>query len=138
MELNPNLVFNGNAEEALNHYRAALGGELQVMRYADSPASEQTSPDWANKVIFGSLRSPAGTLNIMDAPPERAGEPGDNFMLSVNTETAEQTDSIFAKLLEGGSVVMPLERTFWSPRFGMLTDKFGIKWMVNLSQGTAQ
>ncbi len=136
MELHPNLVFNGNAEEALNHYRDALGGELQIMRFAESPASDQASPDWQDKVIFGSLRSPGGTLNIMDAPPDRAGERGGNFMLSVNTETPQQTEAAFAKLLEGGTVVMPLEKTFWSPRFGMLTDKFGIKWMINLSEAT--
>lgn len=133
MQLNANLVFNGNAEDALEHYRDALGGKVEIMRFSESPAAGSVSPEWANKIIYGSLHSPAGLLNVMDAPPDRAGAPGDNFVLGVQTETPTQTDELFSRLVAGGSVIMPLDKTFWSPRFGMLTDKFGIKWMVNLA-----
>jgi PhnB protein len=134
MQLSPNLVFNGNAEEVLAHYCDALGGDVEIMRFSESPESGNVSPDWGNKVIYGTLRSPAGVLAAMDAPPGRGGsQPGDNFVLGVQTETPAQTDQIFSKLAAGGSVMMPLDKTFWSPRFGMLTDKFGIKWMVNLA-----
>jgi PhnB protein len=81
--------------------------------------------------LYGRLRSSAGIVNIMDAPPGRAGEPGDNFMLGVQTDSEAQTDEVFAKLAEGGSVIMPLAKTFWSLRFGMVTDKFGVKWLIN-------
>ena len=67
MKLNPNLVFNGIAEPALEHYRDALGGDIEIMRFADSPAAGSVEPDWADKVIYGTLRSPAGNLNAMDA-----------------------------------------------------------------------
>lgn len=133
MELNPNLVFNGNAEEVLHYYRDALGGEIQIMRFGESPAAAEVTPEWANKVIYGSLRSPAGVVNAMDAPPGRGDAPGENFILGVQTDSASQTDEIFSKLAAGGSITMPLDKTFWSPRFGMCTDKFGVKWMVNLT-----
>lgn len=132
MQLQPNLAFNGNAEEVLAHYRAALGGEVEITRFGQTPAAQEVPPEWAGKVAYGTLRSPAGIINAMDAPPGRAGEAGDNLMLGIQTEVREQVDEIFAKLSAGGSVTMPLDKTFWSPRFGMLTDKFGIKWMINL------
>jgi PhnB protein len=136
MQLNPNLIFNGNAEEVLQHYRDALGGEVSIMRFAYSPAAESVAPGWANKVIYGTLRSSAGILNVMDAPADRGGAPGDNFVLGIEAENAAQVDEIFAKLSAGGTVTMPLDRTFWSPRFGMLTDRFGVKWMINLCEAS--
>lgn len=135
MQLTPNLVFKGNAESALHHYHQALGGELEIRRFSETPAANSVSAEWADKVAHGSLRSPAGTVSAMDAPCERGGAAGDNFVLSLETHEQSQTDEVFAKLLDGGTVDMPLEKTFWSPRFGMLTDKFGIKWMVNQSGG---
>jgi PhnB protein len=134
MKLNPNLVFSGIAESVLEHYRDALGGDVEIMRFADSPAAGSVEPAWANKVIYGTLRSPAGNLNVMDAPPGRAGTPGSNFVLGIETESRAQVDQIFSKLSASGAVTMPLDKTFWSPRFGMLTDKFGIKWMINLCE----
>jgi PhnB protein len=133
MQLNPNLAFNGNAEEVLDHYRNALGGDVEIVRFAGTPAAGSVSPEWATKVLYGTLRSPVGTVNVMDAPADRAGKPGDNFSIGIQTESEAQTDAIFSKLAQGGVVTMPLDKTFWSPRFGMLTDKFGIKWMVSLS-----
>lgn len=131
MQISPHLVFPGNSEAVLQHYRDALGGDLEIMRFAGSPAEEQMPAGWGEKVLYGTLRSPFGLVHCMDASPERAGTPGDNFVLGVDTDSEAQTDEIFAKLLAGGSVVMPLQKTFWSPKFGMLTDRFGIKWMVN-------
>lgn len=136
MQLQPNLAFNGNAEEVLAHYRDALGGEVEIRRYGETPLAQQMPPECKAKVAYGTLRSPAGTINAMDAPPGRAGEPGDNFILGVQSESREQIDEIFSKLSAGGSVTMPLEKTFWSARFGMLTDKFGIKWMLNLVEAS--
>jgi PhnB protein len=130
--MQPNLFFSGNAEEALEYYRSATGGEVEIRRFTELPADQHSAPEWANKVLYGTLRSPLGILNAMDAPPDRAGKPGDNFALSILTTTEAQTDAVFAKLSAGGTVTMPLEKTFWSPKFGMCTDKFGIKWMVSL------
>lgn len=131
MQLSPHLAFNGIAETVLEHYRNAIGGEVEITRFAQTPAAGTVPADWAHKVIYGTLRSPAGIVNVMDAPPGRAGEPGDNFMLGINTDSEGQTDEVFAKLAEGGSVIMPLEKTFWSSRFGMVADKFGVTWLIN-------
>jgi PhnB protein len=136
VQLNPNLVFNGNAEEVLAHYRDALGGEVEITRFAQTPVAQRVSADWADKIVYGTLRSPAGIVNVMDAPPGRGGEPGENFILGIQTESTAQLDEIFSKLSAGGSVTMPPDATFWSPRFGMLTDKFGIKWMINLVEAS--
>jgi PhnB protein len=129
--MHPNLHFKGNAEEVLRHYRAAFGGDVEIVRFAGTPAAESAPPDWADKVLYGTLRSPLGVINIMDAPCERAEEPGGNVAIAVLTTSEAQTDAVFSQLSAGGRVTMPLEQTFWAAKFGMCTDKFGTKWMVN-------
>jgi PhnB protein len=130
--MQPNLAFNGNAAEALAHYRDAFGGDLNIMRFAGSPAAGEVPAEWSDKVLYGTLSSPLGVVNTMDAPPGRGPQmPGDNFSIGVLPASAAQAEAVFAKLAAGGSVLMPLEKTFWAERFGMVTDKFGIKWMIN-------
>jgi len=131
MQLIPYLFFNGNAEEVLEFYRGALGGNVEIMRFAGSPAADYAPADWGSKVLHGRLDTPAGTVCVMDAAEDRAGRPGDNFSISIQVENEGQADGIFSRLIAGGKVMMPLEKTFWSKKFGMLTDKFGIKWMVS-------
>jgi len=131
MQINPYLVFNGNAEEVLEFYRGALGGKLELTRFEGSLAAEHAPPGWGQKVMHGRLDSPAGVIMASDASPERGGKPGDNFSIAIHVDNEGQADVIFSKLAAGGTVTMPLEKTFWSAKFGMLTDKFGIGWMVN-------
>lgn len=130
MNLNPYLHFNGNAEEALEHYRDALGGEIEILRYAGSPAERCAPSEWGSKVLHGALRSRAGLILASDATTDRVNNPGDNFEVAIQVDTEKDADSVFGKLATGGQVTMPLDETFFSPKFGMLTDKFGIKWMV--------
>jgi PhnB protein len=131
MQINAYLHFNGNAEEVLEFYRGALGGEVEIMRFAGSPAAASVPDDWGNKVLHGVLRSPAGQLMASDATKDRVNNPGDNFSLSIGTEDEAEADAVFAKLSAGGTVTMPFEKTFWGAKFGMVTDKYGISWMVN-------
>jgi PhnB protein len=131
--MQPNLIFKGNAADVLAYYREAFGGELDITHFAGSPAAEYAPPGWGDKVVYGTLYSPLGIVHAMDAPPGRAGEPGDNFAISIQTPTEAATESVFAKLSADGAVTMPLEKTFWSPKFGMCTDKFGVKWMISLT-----
>jgi PhnB protein len=133
MQLRPNLFFSGNAEDALRHYAAALGGEIELMRFAGSPAAEAVPPEWSEKILYGSVRSAYGQVNVMDAPPGREGTPGDNFAIAVDVDDEDSASAIFAKLGAGGNVNMPFETTFFAKKFGMVTDKFGIKWMVNVA-----
>jgi PhnB protein len=132
MSTTPYLIFTGSAEEVLEHYRAALGGELEIARYATAPGDSPVEPEWSDKVMHGSLRSPLGNVNVMDAPPERAGTPGDNFAIGIRTEDEAQAAAAFAKLAAGGTVLMPFEKTFFANKFGMCNDKFGIKWLVQV------
>ena len=130
MPLTPYLFFKGNSEEVLEHYRDAIGGKVEIVRFADTPVAGSMPPEWGNKVLHGTLNSPVGVVNIMDAPPGREGSPGDNFSIGIQADSETQAQSIFTKLSAGGTVMMPFEKTFWAEKFGMLTDKFGIKWMI--------
>jgi PhnB protein len=130
MSLTPTLFFKGDAEEALELYRDALGGNVDIRRYSEAAGRENGTDGWDNKVMYGMLTSAHGIVAAMDAPPERAGDPGDNFAIAIQT-SKDDTDGVFEKLSAGGSVTMPLQETFYSPRFGMLTDRFGVKWFVS-------
>lgn len=132
MQLSPTLFFTGNAEEALEFYRDALGGRIAIQRYKDAPPeSGQSSPDFADKVMYGTLTSPFGTISAMDAPPDRAGTPGDNFGISISGEEENLMSKAFTKLAESGRVIMPYGKTFFAANFGMTKDKFGITWLVS-------
>jgi PhnB protein len=130
MALTPHVFFNGNAEEVLELYRDALGGETEIVRFEGSPAAQGLPPEWGSKILYSALHSPLGDIGIMDAPPGRGGEAGGNFAIAIRAESEAQADAVFSKLVAGGTVIMPLGKTFWAEKFGMLSDKFGTKWMV--------
>jgi PhnB protein len=138
--LDPYLNFNGNCEEAFNFYRSVFGGEFQgVQRYSDMPPGagegQQDPHSQVPNHYVMHISLPIGpNSNLMGSDrPEAMGAatPGNNFSISVHTSNDEETDRIFNGLAEGGQVTMPLETQFWGARFGMLTDRFGINWMVN-------
>ena len=119
MKLNPYIHFAGNAEEAFNFYAAALNGEIsQIGRYGDSPMP--SDEDWKQKVMHARLLFGDNLLVISDVFKGQAVSTEGNIQLSVEVEN-----------VEGGSVTMPLQDTFWGARFGMLKDKVGINWMFN-------
>lgn len=132
MPLRPNLMFAGNAETVLTHYRAALGGDIEVIRFAGSPAEPHVPADWGTKVLYGTVHSPYGEVNVMDAPPGREGTPGDNFAIAIDVDDEGCAADVFAKLAADGTVLMPFEATFFARKFGMTNDKFGVKWMVRV------
>ncbi|HET6226358.1 MAG TPA: VOC family protein [Bacteroidia bacterium] len=134
--LNPYLNFNGNTEDAFNFYKSVFGGEFaQLQRFKDVP-SEQPMPDIdAQKIMHVAL--PIGKDNVLmgsDTPKGYQSIVGTNFSISVNAATEQETEKLFKGLSAGGKVTMPLEKTFWGAYFGMLTDKFGINWMVSTEQ----
>ncbi len=134
MALRPNLMFAGNAETALMHYRSALGGDLEIVRFAGSPAEHDVPADWAAKVLYGTVHTPYGDVNVMDAPPGREGSAGDNFAIAVDVADERTAADVFAKLAVDGAILMPFEVTFFARKFGMTNDKFGVKWMVSVPQ----
>jgi len=130
MAINPYIHFNGNAEEALGHYRDALGGELEILRFAGSPAEGCAPEGWGQKVLHGALQTKVGLILASDASKDRVSNPGDNIEIAVQVDSEVDAEQIFSKLGEGGDVTLPLAQTFFSPKFGMLVDKFGIRWIV--------
>ena len=138
MSLNPYLQFNGNAEQALQHYRAALGGNADIMRFDDFGVTESHVPaDWKTKIMHSRLSTPLGTIMLCDAPPDFARKSGDNVRIAIHVDSDAQAESVFAKLSEDGEVTMPLGKTFFAEKFGMCTDKFGVGWMINYAPNGA-
>ena len=131
----PYLFFNGTCEQAVEFYRQALGAEVvMMMRFKDSP--EPPPPGmlpsgFENKIMHTSFRIGATTLMASDGcSADRASFAG--FSLSLTVASDAEADRAFAALAEGGQVRMPLAKTFWSPRFGMVADRFGIGWMISV------
>ena len=128
------LFFGGRCEEALAFYQGAVGAEVvMVMRYADSPAPlppGSIAPGFENKVMHATFRVGATTLMASDGRGPDGGFQG--FRLSLAVPDEAEAESAFAALANGGEGGMPLGKTFWSPCFGMLNDRFGVGWMVTV------
>ena len=129
------LFFGGRCEEALKFYRTALGAQVDMlMHYKDSPEPPPPGtlpPGFENKVMHATFRIGGTTLMASDGCA--AGSSFDGFSLSLSVPTVAETNRAFAALADGGQVRMPLTKTFWSPCFGMLTDRFGLGWMVSVA-----
>ena len=130
MKLNPYLHFDGDAEEALNFYKNVLGGEIiMISRYGDSPMP--SDEDWKNKLMHSRLLFDGNLIMISDAFKGNMAKKEGNVQLSVEVESIDRINEVFARMAEGGEVKMELQDTFWGARFGMLKDKFGVDWMFN-------
>lgn len=133
MNATPYLFFNGRCEEALEFYKRALGAEVtMLMRYKDNPEPQYNPPGAANKVMH--LAFKIGDTVIMASDGECSGKPVfAGFSLSITAQDAAEAAKLFAALGDGGQVQMPLGPTFFSPAFGMVADRFGVSWMVNVN-----
>ncbi len=133
--INPYLTFNGNCEEAFNFYKSVFGGEFPYIgRFKDMPSQDPIPENEAQRIMHVSLPVGDNTVLMGSDSLESYGkklQPGNNFSISVNTDTKEETERIFNGLSEGGNITMPLMDTFWGAYFGMFTDKFGIQWMIS-------
>ena len=133
LTLNTYLSFDGNCEAAFRYYEDLLGAEMETfIPFRDSPVSKDVPADWQDKVMHASLR--VGALRVMgsDGMP---GQPWPGILglsLSLNVTEVAEARRLFKALADGGRINMPLEKTFWSPGFGMVTDRFGVPWMVNV------
>jgi PhnB protein len=134
MLIQPYLFFEGRCEEAVEFYRQALGAEVTLlMRYQDSPdpvPCDMIPAGSENKIMHASFN--IGDNVVMASDGMCSGQPGfQGFSLSLTVPSESEADRLFAALADGGKVQMPLEKTFWSPRFGMVADRFGVSWMIN-------
>ena len=131
MQMNAYLNFQGECEAAFALYERCLGAQRgPIFRYGGTPAAGQVPPDWQDKIMHGSVTIAGQTLMAADVTPARYEAPV-GFSLSLQVANAADAERIFADLSSGGNVVMPLEKTFWAERFGMLVDRFGVPWMIN-------
>jgi PhnB protein len=131
MQLNPYLNFKGDCEAAFQFYERVLGGKIEcLIRYEGTPAEEQTPPEWRNKIIHGRLNLNGQVVMASDCAPDRYQKPH-GLSLTLSIEEPAKADSVFHDLAEDGEITMPIQETFWAVRFGMLTDRFGIPWMIN-------
>ncbi len=137
MQVQPYLFFDGRCEEALDFYRKTLGAEVEMMmRFNASPEPCQEGmvpPGSENKVMHAAFR--IGESTIMASDGQCGGQPGfQGFSLSINAANEDEADRLFNALGDGGQVQMPMGKTFFSPRFGVVADRFGVSWMVIVAQ----
>ena len=131
MELNPYLTFNGQCEAAFKFYEKVFGGKIEaMMTFGSSPMAEQTPPEWRNKIMHARMSVGGKTLMASDAPPDRY-EAMKGIMVTLGIDDPGEAERIFRALSERATIQMPIQKTFWAERFGMLVDKFGTPWMVN-------
>lgn len=133
MQIEPYLFFEGRCDEAIEFYRRALGAEVgTLMRYKDSPeppAPGMVPPGAENKVMHGVIK--IGGASVMVSDGRCSGKPVfQGFALTITAPDVAAADKMFAALADGGQVQMALAKTFFSPRFGMVTDRFGVLWMI--------
>ncbi len=131
MQLDAHVGFNGSCEAAFKFYEKALGGKIIYLKtYGETPMGAGMPAGWDKKIIHASLKLGDRLLMGSDAPPERF-KPPQGFTLSLDAKDPEEAERLFQALSEKAQVQMPMQETFWARRFGMLTDQFGIPWMVN-------
>ena len=131
MQVNPYLSFKGDCEVAFKLYAQCLGGKVgEIFRYGGSPMAGQVPADWQDKVMHASVTLGGQVLMGGDVAPDRYEVPK-GFSLSIGINSTADAERIFRELGQDGRILMPLEKTFWAERFGMLIDRFGIPWLIN-------
>jgi PhnB protein len=130
MKMNVHLNFNGNCKEAFALYQKVFKAPTPfAMTYGEAPQGMPVPPDWKDKVMHTAIPLGEGRLMGCDAPPDRS-KPMGGFQVSVESTDHAEIKRIFDALQDGGSIQMPLDKAFWSPLFGMCTDRFGVAWMI--------
>ena len=134
MKLNPYLSFNGNCEAAFKFYERVLSGkDLTLMTFENSPMADQVPANWRKKVMHARITLGDEVLMGSDPPPDHY-EPIKGISISLGIDKPEEAERIFHALAENGTVRMPIQKTFWAIRFGMLVDQFGTPWMINCEE----
>ena len=130
-KLNPYLSFEGTAREAMEAYREVFGGELALSTFGEFG---QAPPGFEDKIMHGQLETPAGfTLMASDTPPGMPHQAGSTISISLSGDDDAELRGYWDKLCDGGQVGVPLEPQMWGAVFGMVVDRFGITWMVNIA-----
>lgn len=131
MLINPYLNFNGQCDAALKFYEQSLGAKVVFkMTYGESPMAKDMPPELQNNILHARFLVGNNVLMASDSPPGRYEAPK-GLTISLNIDSVEEAERVFGALSEKAEICMPIQETFWALRFGMLTDQFGIPWMIN-------
>jgi PhnB protein len=134
MKVNPHVSFGGQCQEAFQFYERCLGGKIITMlAYGESPMAEQVPPEWRGKILHATLAVGDNVLYGADVLPDQY-QPPKGFHLTIGIKDPVEAERIFRELSENGTVQMPLQKTFWAIRFGVLLDRFGVSWEINCEQ----
>lgn len=132
-KLTPYLGFNSRCREAMEFYQGIFGGELQMQTYGEADSGMEVAPEHEDRVMHALLSADGMTFMASDGHPDMEIPFGTNVSLSINGTDEALLRGWFEALAEGGEITMPLEKQFWGDQFGMVTDQFGMQWMVNIS-----
>ena len=131
----PYLNFDGRTKEAFEFYAKVFDGTVSsMMPFAGSPMAGEVPPEWGNRIMHASMDVGGSLLMASDSPPGQHEKPA-GLWVSIHLRDVSRAERIFRALADGGSITMPLEKTFWAERFGMCTDRFGTPWMINCEAG---
>ncbi len=133
-KMNPYLNFNGQCREAMNFYKEIFGGELHFVAVKDTPMADRCPSGTEDQIMHASLMNPDMVIMGTDMTPPGGLNPGNNFALSLNFTSEEETHTLFNKISSGGKVIEPVQPQFWGALFGMAIDRFGTPWMFNCEQ----
>ncbi|NQE35818.1 hypothetical protein E5S67_03554 [Microcoleus sp. IPMA8] len=136
MQSNTYLFFDGECKAAFKFYEQCLGGKIDgMMTYGDAPMSEEIPSEQRDRIMHANLTVGEMVLMGSDTPPDSFNKP-QGFSVNLQFDDLVEAERIFQKLAENGTVKMPFQETFWSTRFGMLVDRFGTPWMINVQPAT--
>jgi PhnB protein len=131
MQFTPYLNFNGDCEAAFRFYERVLGGKIEAMStHGESPIAGEVPANWHSRILHARLVVGEAVLMASDSPPEMYERP-QGLYVSIGVHDVADAERIFHALAEGGRITMPIGKTFWAERFGMLVDRFGIPWRIN-------
>ena len=135
-DANTYLTFNGNCRDAMKFYADCLGAELQLMPFGEAPGPDGKpfAQEFRDRIMHARLSKGKVTLMASDTMPGMPFQAGNNFSIALDCESGQEVDNLFNALSQSGKVSMPPQETFWTGRFGMLTDQFGINWMFNFDK----
>jgi len=137
MRISPHLCFDGQCREAIQLYQKLLGGTIQTMlTYGESPMASSTDPGWHDRIVHATLVLDEIELTGVDMMPGSYRRP-QGFFVTLTVDEATRAKDIFGSLSQGGTIQVPFEKTFWSPGFGVLVDRFSIPWEINANHERA-
>jgi PhnB protein len=129
LQITPYITLKGNCRQAIDFYKNALGAEVLFLQtFGESPMPDTGAGD---KIMHSTLKVGGSTVMMSDDPNPQGESGVGNISLAIGLDDAAKAKQVFDALAKGGSVIMALEKTFWAEAFGMLTDKFGVRWMIN-------